>query len=55
MAEILLMVCSYVVMQINSPQTLAAFICSRAPAVKDLAEDIAVELEGLDENIQMTK
>ncbi len=41
------MVRSYVVTQINSPPKQAGFISSRAQFVKELAEDIAIELEGL--------
>ncbi len=45
----------YVVTQIKSPPKQAGFISSRAQTVKELAEDIAIELEGLDGGIQMTK
>ncbi len=48
----LLIVRSYVVTQINSSLKQAGFISSRAQAVKDLAGDIAIELEGLDGDIQ---
>ncbi len=54
-AEMFLMVRSYVDTQINSPPKQVGFISSRAQAVKELAENIAIELEGLDGDIQMTK
>ncbi len=47
-AEMLVMVRSYVVTQINSPPKQAGFISSRGQDVKELAEDIAIELEGQD-------
>ncbi len=53
-AKMFLIVRSYVVTQINSPPKQAGFISSRAKAVKELAEDIAIELEGLHGGIQMT-
>ncbi len=48
------MVRNYVVTQINSPPKQAGFIGSRTQAVKELAEDIAIELKGLDGDMQMT-
>ncbi len=47
----LVMVRSYVVAQIKSPLKQAGFINSRAQAVKELAEDIAIVLEELDGDI----
>ncbi len=54
-AEMLLMMRSYVFTQINSPPKQSGFISCRAQAVKELAENIAIELEGLDGDIQMTE
>ncbi len=50
----LFMVRSYVVTQINRPVKQAEFISNRAQAVKELAEDIAIELETLDGDIHVT-
>ncbi len=51
--EMLLMVRSYVVTQIKSALKQARFIRSRAHAVKELAEDIAIVLEELDGDIHV--
>ncbi len=43
--EMLLMVRSYVVADLNSPSRRTGFMTNRAQAVKELAEAIATELE----------
>ncbi len=48
------MVRSYVDTQIDSPPKQAGFISSRAQTEKELTEDIATELEGLDGDILVT-
>ncbi len=48
-----LIVHSSVLAQIKIPLKQAGFICNRAQAVKELAEDIAIVLEELDGDINV--